>query len=254
MKPYYEDALCTIYHGDCREVLPGIGPFDACLTDPPYGLAFMGKGWDHAVPGVDYWQPLLQEMKPGAPLLAFGGTRTHHRLACAIEDAGFELRDCLMWLYGSGFPKSLDLSKAIDASAGAEREVLSEREEHDITRPKGGGDERLMTSAGQRETRTIAVTAPATEDAKLWQGYGTALKPAWEPVLLALKPLDGTFAENAQKHGVGALNIDGSRVNTFAPGEFEKLRARADTPRTDFTGGRLHAAASNPAAIPGDRD
>lgn len=103
-----------IFHGDCREVLPQISQVDAVITDPPYGLSFMGKGWDHGVPGVEFWKLILAAMKPGAHLLAFGGTRTFHRLACAIKDAGFEIRDCVMWVYGTGFPKSLDVSKAID--------------------------------------------------------------------------------------------------------------------------------------------
>jgi len=114
MTPYYSDEWITIYHGDCRDVLPELSGIETCITDPPYGLAFMGKDWDHGVPGVEFWQLVFGALLPGASCLAFGGTRTHHRLMCAIEDAGFELRDCLMWLYGSGFPKSFDVSKGID--------------------------------------------------------------------------------------------------------------------------------------------
>jgi site-specific DNA-methyltransferase (adenine-specific) len=127
---------------------------DAIVSDPPYGLSFMGKGWDHGVPGQDFWIEALRVAKPGAHLLAFGGTRTFHRLVVAIEDAGWEIRDCLMWVYGSGFPKSLNI---------------------------GGG-------------------------------WGTALKPAYEPIIMARKPLIGTVAANVLKHGTGALNIDGCRV------------------------------------------
>lgn len=141
--------------------------------------------------------------------MAFGGTRTFHRLACAIEDAGFEIRDMLMWLHGSGFPKSLDISKAIDKAAGAERFVTGTRIEHNIC------SGRLMTSSpGNRKVREITTTEPATDAAKLWDGWGTALKPAWEPVILGMKPLDGTFAENALEHGVAGLNIDGSLRST----------------------------------------
>jgi DNA modification methylase len=111
----------NIRHGDCREVMRTLDPesVDSIVSDPPYGLSFMGKGWDHGVPGVEFWTEALRVAKPGAHLLAFGGTRTYHRLACAIEDAGWEIRDCVMWVYGSGFPKSHDVSKAIDKAAGA---------------------------------------------------------------------------------------------------------------------------------------
>lgn len=189
--------------------------FDGCLTDPPYGLKFMGKAWDHGVPSSEVWAELLRVLKPGAILLAFGGTRTHHRLMCAIEDGGFEIRDCLMWLYGSGFPKSLDISKAIDKRAGVEREVIEQR------RVKGGGTEHInrgnlaqdfRPGAYQKGENVLDVTVPATDAAKLWYGYGTALKPAWEPIVLAMKPCEGTFAENALKWGVAGLNIDGSRI------------------------------------------
>lgn len=124
MEHHYQDDDCTIYNGDCLELMPQLtaGSVDSIVTDPPYGLKFMGKGWDHGVPGAPYWQEALRVAKPGAHLLAFGGTRTYHRLAVAIEDAGWEIRDCIMWVYGSGFPKSLDVSKAIDKAAGVEGE------------------------------------------------------------------------------------------------------------------------------------
>ena len=129
---------------------------DFITTDPPYGLKFMGKQWDHGIPGIEFWAEMLRICKPGSMLAAFGGTRTYHRLTCAIEDAGWEIRDCMMWLYGSGFPKSHN-NFGLD-------------------------------------------------------GYGTALKPAWEPIILAMKPLDGTYAQNAEKWGVGGINIDESRI------------------------------------------
>lgn len=146
-----------IHVGDMREVLPTLeaASFDAVVTDPPYGLGFMGKDWDHSVPGIHFWQEILRVAKPGAHLLAFGGTRTFHRMMCAIEDAGWELRDTLCWLYGSGFPKSHN-------------------------GPWGG----------------------------------TALKPGFEPIVMARKPLIGTVAANVQQHGTGALNIDACRIAT----------------------------------------
>ena len=116
IKPYYKEPGIELYHGDCREVMAALPAesVDTIITDPPYGLEFMGKEWDKAVPGPDFWEPALTVCKPGAMLMAFGGTRLYHRMTCAIEDAGWEIRDCLMWLYGSGFPKSHDISKAID--------------------------------------------------------------------------------------------------------------------------------------------
>ena len=127
----------TVHTGDCRDVLRDYPAdhFDSIVSDPPYGLTFMGKGWDRGVPGVEFWQEALRVAKPGAHLLAFGGTRTFHRLTCAIEDAGWEVRDCMMWLYGSGFPKSLDASKAIDRAAGAQR---GEETPHPTNQCKGG--------------------------------------------------------------------------------------------------------------------
>ena len=204
--------------GDCLEVMKTLGAnsVDDIITDPPYGLEFMGKGWDHGVPGIPYWAEALRVAKPGAFLLAFGGTRTYHRLACAVEDAGWEIRDCLMWLYGTGFPKSLDISKAIDKAAGAEREVIGVK-----SYPREGttpvtrlGKPNLYSKFEGGGQGSNLKTAPATEDAKLWDGWGTALKPAWEPVIVAMKPLDGTFAQNALKHGVAGLNIDGTRIDT----------------------------------------
>jgi DNA modification methylase len=162
VKPYYADERVTLYLGDCLSIMPTLeaGSFDAIVTDPPYGLSFMGKVWDHGVPAAPFWAEALRVAKPGAHLVAFGGTRTYHRLTCAIEDAGWEIRDCLSWLYGSGFPKSHN-------------------------GPWGG----------------------------------TALKPAWEPIILARKPLAGTVAANHQQHSTGALNIDGCRLTALTPDE-----------------------------------
>ena len=206
MRPYYEDGSVTIYHGDCREVLPAIEGVETCITDPPYGLSFMGKGWDHAVPDESYWRRVAAALKPGASVLAFGGTRLWHWLTVGMERGGLEIRDCLMWLYGSGFPKSLDISKAIDKAAGVE---FSEHPAEGVgfMRPDGRGGYNVTKHQLRRE-------GDSTEAAKLWNGWGTALKPAWEPIVLAMKPLDGTFAQNALEHGVAGLNVDGARIGT----------------------------------------
>ena len=170
----------------------------------------MGCEWDSGVPGVAFWRPLLAAGKPGAHLLAFGGTRTFHRLICAIEDAGWEIRDCLMWLYGSGFPKSLDVSKAIDKAAGAERRITGpDPYARNHPNPRGAA---VGQNYGTDHNPARPTTAPATAAAKQWDGWGTALKPAWEPITLARKPLDGTVAANMLAHGCGGLNIDRCRV------------------------------------------
>jgi len=147
-------------------------------------------------------------------LLAFGGTRTCHRLTCALEDAGFEIRDCLMWLHGQGFPKSLDISKAMDKAAGADREVIESSAKRRRTEYLNRDNARKDYRPGEYQKREniLDITAPTTDAAKQWDGWGTALKPAWEPIILAMKPLDGTFSENAQKHGVAGLNVDGCRI------------------------------------------
>ena len=211
--------------GDCLEVMKTLesGSIDAIVTDPPYGLSagpagyigektgggFMGKNWDSGVPGVAFWREALRVAKPGCHILAAGGTRTYHRLAVAIEDAGWDIRDCVLWLYGNGFPKSHDVSKAIDKAAGAEREVVGRNKTM-----HGGGSGTLHGGGIGREIGTV--TAPATEAAKQWDGWGTALKPAFEPFVLARKPLDGTVAANVQRHGCGGLDVDGCKVGTEA--------------------------------------
>lgn len=202
-----------IFCGDCRDILPTLPRLaDACICDPPYGLKFMGKGWDHGVPGVPYWKAVLNACKPGAHLLAFGGTRTFHRLTCAIEDAGWEIRDCIMWVYGSGFPKSLDVSKAIDKAAGVEREVVGFKRGTTAAPETGRHDMPGKATGVPQVGCDVPITAPATALAAKWDGWGTALKPAWEPIILARKPLVGTVAENVLAHGTGGLNIDGCRV------------------------------------------
>jgi len=245
----------TLMRGDCLDVMATLAEnsVDTIITDPPYGLEFMSKDWDHGVPGIPFWTAALRVAKPGATLMAFGGTRTHHRLMCAIEDAGWELRDTMMYVYGSGFPKSLSISKALDKVAivdcsecggsgevvvstgdfehsdlsaytrelcgkcggmgkvkGAEREVLGIAKGTGKQNPAWNG-----TAAGRKENSLkpeYPATAPATDAAQLWDGWGTALKPAWEPIIIAQKPRDGTFANNALEHGVAGLWIDGGRI------------------------------------------
>jgi len=282
----------TLLHGDCLTVLPTLpaNSVDSIVTDPPYGLSFMGKDWDHGVPGEHFWREALRVAKPGAHLLAFGGTRTFHRLAVAIEDAGWEMRDCVMWVYGSGFPKSLDVSKAIDkmdaseeqarrrlrftawvrATGATSRQIdeatdtnmgghyttaasqpaimtrehleacrhlfgdvpewvereadirsvesrnFAEREVvgRDTKARSTGGKSALPTMGGETTYETWDITAPATDAARQWSGWGTALKPAYEPIIVARKPLEGTVAANVLKWGTGAINIDGCRVET----------------------------------------
>ncbi len=215
MKPYYQDETVTVYHGDCREVVEQIEGITAVVTDPPYGLSFMGKDWDHGVPGEEFWRGIAGACLPGAMMLAFGGTRTYHRMVCAIEDAGWEIRDCLQWLYGSGFPKSLDVSKAIDRAAAAEHlREFSHKNPADRPYTYMAGE----TSTGWKSPPRPHKTKPYTEAARTWHGYGTALKPAHEPICLAMNPLDGTFAHNACTHGVAGLNVDGGRVGTESAG------------------------------------
>lgn len=199
-----------LMQGDCLELMRGMpdNSVDSIVTDPPYELGFMGKGWDKSgiANNVDVWREALRVLKPGGHLLAFSGSRTYHRMVCAIEDAGFEIRDQIMWLYSSGFPKSLDVSKAIDKAAGAAREVIGTRRAG-IT-PRGN----LCRHGVTEDEKQRPVTAPATDAARQWQGWGTALKPAHEPICVARKPLAGTVAANVLQHGTGALNIDGCRV------------------------------------------
>ena len=203
-----------LIRGDCLEVMATFeaNSIDAIVTDPPYGLSFMGKNWDHGIPGVPFWAEALRVAKPGCHLLAFGGTRTFHRLACAIEDAGWEIRDTLMWVYGSGFPKSLDVSKAIDKAAGVQRKVVGIKDGAYLLKSNAFADKAI-----NGHNPNVEVTAPATDAARQWEGWGTALKPAYEPIILARKPLDGTVAANVQKWGCGAINVDGCRVEGVPP-------------------------------------
>ena len=220
---------CTLYLGDCREIMAGLDAdsVHAVVTDPPYGLSrepdmdavlekwiagedytasgtgFMQKAWDSFVPGPATWAEAERVLKPGGHLAAFAGSRTYDLMAVAIRLAGFHIRDQLMWLYGSGFPKSHDVAKAIDKSKGAVRAVRAVR-----AAPNGFGGNGIYGGM----SHTANVTDPATEDARRWDGWGTALKPAHEPIVLARRPFRGTIAANVLAHGTGALNIEGARV------------------------------------------
>ena len=265
--------------GDCLAVLPALDPdsFDACVTDPPYGLEFMGMAWDRlgdvrqigdptfqvgvfqdgtryaanvrhggtaayrsggAGAAMQAWheawaREVFRVLKPGAHLVAFGGTRTYHRLVCAIEDAGFEIRDSITWMFGSGFPKSLDVSKAIDRAAGAEREVIGATSRTGARRQRSAIDDGAGYTPGRVFQNGEAVvnpaTAPATEDAARWDGWGTALKPAAELIVLARKPLsERNIAANVLRWGTGGLNIDSTRVSTLERPAREVAAARLD--------------------------
>jgi DNA modification methylase len=290
--------MLDLRHGDCLEVLRGMeaDSVDAVVTDPPYGLSFMGKGWDYDVPTEDVWRECLRVLKPGGHLLAFAGTRTQHRMAVRIEDAGFEIRDMIAWVYGSGFPKSLDVSKAIDKGHGENRarqlrftawmrstgvtaeqinaatgsrmasHYLTDKEQpaiatadmfdklrphlpevpeeierlvcertglewtaykqrdvvgvkimNDTTKARAGFSGSTHSPDYDGSKRPVNITAPATDAARQWDGWGTALKPALEPITVARKPLVGTVAANVLRHGTGAINVDGCRVAGVVP-------------------------------------
>lgn len=319
IKPYYADKWRAIYHGDCREILGGVTGVSAVVTDPPYELGFMGKSWDSR--GVSFlpvtWSVIRSACLPGVPLLSFGGTRTQHRIACAIEDAGWEIRDMICWTYGSGFPKSLDIGKAIDKRGGGIDEVWKSfrqwlREQLEQSGIKQGfindllgnqmsghyfsesqptiptwvnynklkgllnlSDEwdgwvkerNPMWEEAEREVigrhpspagskgntfplgQECNITVPATPEAQLWNGYGTALKPAYEPIILAMNPLDKTFANNALVHGVAGLNIGecrvplggedsplGSAKRVFASNQYTEVKVYGDNKTTPPTG------------------
>ena len=252
----------TLHLGDCLDVLRTFADnsVDSIVTDPPYGLSFMGKKWDYDVPSEAIWAECLRVLKPGGHLLAFAGTRTQHRMACRIEDAGFEIRDMIAWVYGSGFPKSLDVSKAIDKAAGAEREVVG-IVPHCGLHHRGGVDSFTDDgwTAQNRDGNHSILTTPATEAAKQWQGWGTALKPSLEPITMARKPFACTVAANVLQHGTGALNIDASRVGYAGTEDAAAAAAAAEIRSADnersiygaFAGRPVTAAeyASGPAGL-----
>lgn len=245
-----EVGPATLYQGDCMSVLRRFRSdyFHAIVTDPPYGLTtdkkggtgqaseclgtpagrsrittgFMGLVWDN-LPPVEAWREALRVARPGAHLLACGGTRTYHRLVTDIERAGWEVRDCILWVYSQGFPKSLDVGKALDAAAGAVRRVVGTKR-----CSSGTGDDFGKAIGGQGGGVDVPITEPATALAKYWEGWGTALKPAVEMICVARKPLVGTVVDNVCKWGCGALNIDATRI---------PVGASSDDPRLGGKGG-----------------
>lgn len=249
--------LNHLHLGDNLEVIKTFtdNSIDAIITDSPYGLGkepdaikclqdwidhgyhdikgrgFMGKTWDAFVPQPILWKECFRVLKPGGHLLSFFGTRTYDWGTLAIRLAGFEIRDCVMWIYGSGFPKSLDISKAIDKAAGAEREVIGKSiySSPDIrgnsSNGRGISGEKNF---GKERLGNLDITAPATDAAKQWNGYGTALKPACEPICVARKPLEGTVVENVLKYGTGGINIDAGRIG------MEEIKTQAKTDKVSF--------------------
>ena len=224
--------------GDCAESLHELADasVDSIVTDPPYGLGFMGKKWDVGTPAVDVFIQCLRVLKPGGHLLAFGGSRTYHRLAVATEDAGFEIRDQIMWLYGSGFPKSMNVANAIHDAATGQPQGGRKPSSKNHGKYKGGSTEgnpsgrgfgagpgQFMADAGTKSERELV------EAARMWDGWGTALKPAHEPIVVARKPLEGTVAANVQAHGTGAINVDGCRI--------EGIKGVPASPRRNANGG-----------------
>ncbi len=219
---------------------------DAIVTDPPYELGFMGKSWDSTgiAFNVEVWQQTLRVLKPGGHLIAFSGSRTYHRMAVAIEDAGFQIRDQIMWVYGSGFPKSHNISKGIDKAAGAERKVVGQKIRGDVEEAKLKGSTYSVADANKNNKAIFGygvedITVASTLEAQQWDGWGTALKPAHEPMVLARKPLEGTVANNVLTFGVGGLNIDGSRVEGLSEKELNWTPQRQSAnPNIDLGGMR----------------
>lgn len=220
---------------DCLEALKDIpdNSIDSVVTDPPYELGFMGRKWDKTgiAYNVNMWKEVLRVLKPGGHLLSFGATKTYHRMACAIEDAGFEIRDCIQWIYGSGMPHGDNISKRIDKMQGAKRgkvrmDISQVRNTKAINGGYGveGGDRPYMQKALEVGYHELDDNNPVTEDAKKWNGWNTALKPANEPIVVAQKPLaEKGYAANVLKYGTGALNIDSSRIYA-SPEDIEKAR------------------------------
>ena len=212
--------MYNLYCGDCLNIMQNMADnsVDSIITDPPYGISFMNNNWDYSIPTIDIWKECLRLLKPGGHLLSFAATRTQHRMAVKIEDAGFEIRDMIAWVYGSGMSKSTDISKAIDKAAGVQRKVIGRY------RAPDGRDWNYEQSKARKADRAInfdshaydlkgrPITAPATEDAKKWSGWGTTLKPSFEPITMARKPFKGNVVDNLLKYGTGAINIDDCRI------------------------------------------
>ena len=196
----------TLYQGDCRAIMRTLPAdhFDAIITDPPYGITFLGEKWDTATPtGFQVWaqswgEEALRVIKPGGYLLAFSATRTYHRLTSGLEDAGFEVRDCMAWIRADGKPAGVDLSSSFDRDAS----VLDQREGRVIERWDAS-----KTATDFSKYKLQASGAPVTDEAKAWEGWGVGLKPSWEPIVVARRPFEGRLVDNVREHGTGAMNI-----------------------------------------------
>lgn len=228
---FSEGKSYKLYQGNMLDMLDVIEPnsIDAIVTDPPYELNFMNKGWDNS--GIAFqkvtWEKCLKVLKPGGYLLAFGGSRTFHRIACAIEDAGFEIRDTILWLYGSGFPKSMNIGLAVDKKNGVESEVVGSG--------KSGSTAKAFNLNEQQRVAGTGILAGEYEIKKAqneWDGWGTALKPAYEPVIVSRKPCEGTCVDNVMKYGVGGINIDECRV-PMEQSDIDMLNAKSSKNPTD---------------------
>lgn len=298
MKLYSDDKNYKLYHGSMLDMAEVIEPesIDAIITDPPYELNFMNKSWDNS--GIafqkDTWKKCYDALKPGGHLLAFGGSRTFHRIACAIEDAGFEIRDTIMWIYGSGFPKSMDISKQIDKRNGRNNNTflelgnylrekiidsdkvcaekigfssalvrfwklgeripnketwtklkrlynldndfdwLIEREEakREIIGKMQNPASSIYTMGEIKKNRDVNITAPSTDLAKQWNGWGTQLKPSYEPIIIARKPCERSIVDNVMKYGVGGINIDECRV-PISKDDINMINAKSSKNPTD---------------------
>lgn len=214
MPEYFKDKHTIIYNNDCIKQIKEFdsNSIDSIITDPPYEIGFMNAAWDYT--GISFdkeiWKECLRVAKPGAFLLCFGGSRTFHRIACAIEDAGWELKDTIIWLYSSGMPKALDIGKAVDEKLGNKREVTQFRTDGrgkwELKMARQKGDTGIGHADGSKQKYF------ATKGNTEWEGYKSALKPAFEPIIVAMKPIDKTFAENALKWGVAGFNIEECRI------------------------------------------
>ena len=258
-----------IHIGDCSNILPALTDelYSGCLCDPPYGLNFSGAGWDVGVPSKEMWKKVFNLLVPGSHLIAYGGTRTYHRLACNIEDAGFQIRDSILtvkspsekigkfleslneqqtdelfsifgetglmaWMYGTGMPKSTNISKIMDKINGADRKVVGTYKPPGMTKEWGlkkASDKRTVNIFASSRNN-LDVTMPGSPEGMIWDGYGTALKPIWEPIIVAMKPIEGSYSINARKYGVAGINIDASRIelmNDEVPHENEYIKRKS---------------------------
>lgn len=220
-----------LINGDCLIELKGLddNSVDSVVTDPPYELGFMGKAWDSSgiAFNVDVWKECLRVLKPGGHILAFGGTRTYHRMTVAIEDAGFQIRDCIAWMYGSGFPKSHNIGKSIDKLQGNEREVVG---------PGNSGRDMTGGSYGNQSDKQ-PMTFDVTKGNSQWEGWGTSLKPAFEPVVMGRKPFKGTVVDNVLEYGTGGINIDECRIGSEGGTKKSDIEKVGDV-ATNFTIGK----------------